>query len=256
MEFDVIDRRHFLGLAAAFPALLGARSALAGEPTDFSRNVVVERARALAAAPFAWPDPPLTNDLKNLSYSQYQGIRFREDRRLFTDPPSGFSVDLFHSGFIFNVPVEIFLVQDGQASKLDYDPALFTFQNSPPPEPGTPLEVAGFRALTALNSPDVMDEFVVFAGASFFRAVAMDQIYGVSARGLAVNTATDEGEEFPFFRAFWLERPGEGRMVVHELLDGPSVSGAFRFTIRPGTVTQMDVEATVFDGADVASMGI
>jgi glucans biosynthesis protein len=256
MELHVIDRRLFLGLAAAVPSLLGGRWLGAAEPTAFNRGVVVERARALAAAPFAWPEPPLTSALKDLSYSQYQGIRFREDRRLFTDPPSGFSVDLFHSGFIFNVPVEIFLVEGDQASKLAYDPGLYTFQDSAPPEPGTPLEFAGFRARTALNKPDVMDEFLVFAGASYFRAVAKDQIYGLSARGLAVNTATEEGEEFPFFRAFWLEQPGEGRMVVHALLDGPSVSGAFRFTIRPGAETQMDVEATLFARADIASLGI
>lgn len=255
-EVVVIDRRVLLGLAAGFPVLLAGGRLGAADPVAFNRGTVVERARALAAAPFAWPDPPLTGELKNLSYSQYQGIRFREDRRLFTDPPSGFSIDLLHSGFIFNVPVEMFLVQDGQARKLAYDPSLFTFQDSAPPEPGTALEFAGFRARSAINKPDVMDEFLVFAGASYFRAVAKDQIYGLSARGLAVNTATEEGEEFPFFRAFWLEQPGEGRMVVHALLDGPSASGAFRFTIRPGTETQMDVEATVFARTDIASLGI
>ena len=79
-----------------------------------------------------------------------------------------------------------------------------------------------------------MDEFLVFAGASYFRAIARGQVFGLSARGPVDRHREQEGEEFPFFRAFWLERPGDGRMVVHALLDGPSASGAFRFTIRPG----------------------
>lgn len=253
-----MNRRFFLGCTAMF-ALSGAfaqRLSAAAEAVPFSRSVVIDRARALASAPFAWPEPALPKALKNVSYSEYQGIRFREDRQLFTQPPSGFGVDLFHSGFIYNVPVEIFTVEDGKATKLAYDPGLFTFQLSQPPEPGTPLEFAGFRARTALNRPDVMDEFVVFAGASYFRAVAAGQIYGLSARGLAVNTGFERGEEFPFFRAFWLERPGEGRMVVHALLDGPSVSGAYRFTIRPGEETRIDVEASLFARAEITGLGL
>lgn len=255
-----MDRRFFIGGAGGFalsnalaPRLLAATEA---DATPFSRSDVIDRARALAAKPFAWPEPPVPDALKNLSYSEYQGIRFREDRRLFAQPPSGITVDLFHSGFIYNVPVEIFIVHDGKAAKLAYDPELFTFQHSQPPKPGTPLEFAGFRARTALNKPEVMDEFLVFAGASYFRAVARGQIYGLSARGLAVNTASEEGEEFPFFRAFWLEQPGEGRMVVHALLDGPSVAGAYRFTIRPGEETRIDVEASLFARADIAALGM
>ena len=254
----MLDRRLFLcGAAALSVTKAFAQSSIAtDDAVPFSRATVIERARALAAAPFAWPEPPLTDALKNLSYSEYQGIRFREEKRLFTQPTSGFGIDLFHPGFIFNVPVEMFLVDGGKASKIIYNPELFTFQNSEPPEPGTPLEFAGFRARTGINRPDVMDEFLVFAGASYFRSVAKGQIYGLSARGLAVNTATEEGEEFPFFRAFWLERPGEGRMVVHALLDGPSIAGAYRFTIRPGEETQIDVEASLFARADISSLGM
>lgn len=253
-----MERREFLGAAAAFSlgALFGPAAIAADKKTAFSRSTVIDRARALAAEPFAWPKPALPDALKNLSYSQYQGIRFREDKRLFTSPPSGFSVDLFHSGFIFNVPVEIFRVADNEAEKLKYSPDLFTFQDVEQPKPDMEVEFAGFRARTEINKPGLMDEFLVFAGASYFRAVAKDQIYGLSARGLAVNTAEADGEEFPFFRAFWLEQPQDGRMVVHALLDSPSVAGAYRFTIRPGAVTQMDVEATLFSRKEMKHIGI
>ncbi|PZQ49016.1 MAG: glucan biosynthesis protein D [Rhodovulum sulfidophilum] len=253
-----MNRRSFLGTAGAFPlaALFPGGVALADESNSFTRTTVVDAARALAAAPFAQPGPPVPEALLQLGYSDYQHIRFKEEERLFTNPPSGFAVDLLHPGFIYRVPVEIFVVENGQSRKILFSSDMFTYQGIEPPAQDAPLEFSGFRGRTALNSPDVMDEFLVFAGASYFRAIARGQVFGLSARGLAINTADPAGEEFPFFRSFWLEQPGDGRMVVHALLDGPSASGAFRFTIRPGGETVMDVEATIFARADIRSLGL
>ncbi|MFV0474569.1 MAG: glucan biosynthesis protein [Pikeienuella sp.] len=253
-----MNRRSFVGALSAFPlsALFGPVAARAAEPQPFLRTTVVERARALAGAEFAAPQPALPESLRKLSHERYQRVRFREDRRIFANPASGFAIDLVHSGFIYDSPVEIYLVENGEARKLDYSPDLFTFDGATPPDPETPLEFAGFRARTELNQPGVMDTFLSFAGASYFRAIARDQVFGLAARGLAVDTAEAEGEEFPFFRAFWLERPRDGRMVVHALLDSPSVAGAYRFTIRPGEATQMDVEATLIARRELGHVGI
>lgn len=253
-----MNRRTFLGTASAlsFAAALGSLRASAQDAAAFTRAIVLDAARKLAAAPFAAPEPAVPDSLLNLSYSDYQKIHFRDDRRLFTDPPSGFAVELLHSGFIYRVPVQIFRVANGQAQKIAFDPALFLYQDVPLPPADAGIEFAGFNALTALNRPDVMDEFLSFAGASYFRAIAKGQVFGLSARGLAIGTAEQTGEEFPFFRSFWLEQPGDGRMVIHALLDGPSASGAFRFTVRPGDQTVIDVEATIFARADIAALGL
>lgn len=253
-----MNRRSFLGTAAVLPltALFGGARAHAEDAGSFSRTTVIEAARALAEQPFAAPEPPVPQSLLDLGYSEYQRIRFREDQRLFTNPPSGFAVDLLHSGFIYRLPVQIYVITDGRAERIAFNPDMFIYQDVPPPPPDAQLEFAGFRARTALNRPDVMDEFLVFAGASYFRAVARNQVFGLSARGLSIGTAEQTGEEFPFFRSFWLERPGDGRMVVHALLDGPSASGAFRFTARPGGETVIDVEATVFARAEITALGM
>jgi glucans biosynthesis protein len=124
------------------------------------------------------------------------------------------------------------------------------------PEAGAPIDCAGFRGLTALNAPDTLTPFVIFAGASYFQAIARNQVFGLSARGLAIGTGEPEGEEFPFFRAHWIEAPSGDRMVVHSLLDGPSASGAYRFTIRPGEETTIDVEATIFVRQEIAHLGL
>lgn len=251
-------RREFMvgATAAAFAARVFPGAALAEEAVPFTRSVVLERARALAAEPFAMPGPAVPDALANLGYSDYEGIRLREDRRLFADQARGMTADLLHSGFIFRIPVEIFVVEGGSARHVEYAPDMFTFQHSDPPPPEAELEFAGFRLRTDLNAPGVMDEFAVFAGASYFRAVAKGQVYGLSARGLAIGTGDEEGEEFPFFRAHWLETPNDGRIVIHSLLDGPSATGAFRFTIRPGETTGMDVEVSLFARREITQVGV
>jgi glucans biosynthesis protein len=251
----MMRRRQFLASAALLPMVAKSSVARAQDEAPFSRSVVLERARQLAATPFSAPEAPPAA-IADLSATDYGMIGYSEDRRLFVDPPTGFAVDLMHPGFIYNVPVEIFVIEGGAARKITYDPALFNFGDVAPPEPGAPLEFAGFRALTGLNQPDVLQPFAIYAGASYFRAVSKGQAFGLSARALAIGTGEAEGEEFPFFRAHWLETPGEGRMVVHSLLDGPSAAGAYRFTIRPGDPTQIDVEATIFAREGMAHLGL
>ena len=147
-------------------------------------------------------------------------------------------------------------MHDGQAARLGYDPDLFSYEDPHLRVPDS-LGFAGFRLHTPLNRPDYFDEVCVFLGASYFRAVARGQDYGLSARGFANGTG-EQKEEFALFRAFWLERPAPGMnaMVVHALLDSPSVTGAYRFTIRPGDETIFDVETVLYPRRTIASSGI
>src|SRR2546421_704477 len=69
------------------------------------------------------------------------------------------------------------------------------------------LGYAGFRIHYPINRPDYRDEVIVFLGGSYLRAVAKDLVFGLSARGLAIDTALPSGEEFPYFKEFWLVRP-------------------------------------------------
>jgi glucans biosynthesis protein len=120
------------------------------------------------------------------------------------------------------------------------------------------LGFAGFRVHAPINRPGEFDEFCVFLGASYFRAVGRGQSYGLSARGLAIGTGTPRPEEFPRFRTFWLERPQPrgNTLVIHALLDSHSTTGAFRFTVRPGDTTVMDVESIVFPRIAIQEIGV
>ena len=133
--------------------------------------------------------------------------------------------------------------------RAEIQPDLFTYG----PEVGRPPEntnpgFSGFRIHTLINRPDVMDEFAVFQGASYFRSKAAGQDYGMSARGLAINTAQPPADEFPIFRTFWLVKPAPGAslVTVYALLDSVSVSGAYKFVISAGQNTVMDVDCTLF----------
>ncbi len=240
-------------------AVLAAAPDLFSTPAPFSENFVVEQARALARQPYKDPKIVFPPGLANLTYDQYRDIRFNPDQAFWSDGKSPFRFDVLHSGFYYKQPVDIYVVEANQQRKINYRPELFTFGPSvTPPAEDADLHFSGLRLRHPINNPGVWDEFCVFQGASYFRAVAKGQLYGLSARGLTIDTAQPGGEEFPRFRSFWVTRPAPdaSAVVVEALLDSKRIAGAYRFTIRAGDVTRIDVEMTLFPRADLNHVGI
>lgn len=240
-----------------------AEPAAAPEPAKpFGFEDVTALAKELAGKPYAYRDAELVGSFTNLTYDQYRGIRFRRDR----DPWAGsrdFALDLLAPGAIFHEPVDISLVDNGVVIPVKFDPHMFEFDPGQFPD-GVDYETvgnmgfSGFRLRAPLNRPDVMDEFVVFQGASYFRAVARGTLYGISGRGLAIGTGSAEGEEFPLFRGFWIHKPNERDryVVIHALLDSRSVAGAFEFRITPGAETVFDTRVALFPRQEMRNIGI
>ncbi len=261
-----VRRRDLLLGAAALPFASGLAYQLAQIPlaqtngsAPFSAAQVRQMARELAANPFKEADTTLPGHLNELRYDEYRDLRFVPDRSIWRgidDIP--FEIQLFHRGFLYKNHVDVFLIEDGRAQQVPYSRDLFTFGSVEPPPENLDLGFSGFRIHGPMNRPDYYDEIAVFQGASYFRAVAKNQIYGLSARGLAIKTADSAGEEFPFFRAFWIERPAPGTnsVVVHALLDSESAAAAFRFTIRPGDTTVFDVESAIYPRVEIDKAGL
>jgi glucans biosynthesis protein len=243
-------------LAEETAHLSEAHAAAPGE-MPFDAGTVREAARALANAPYKAPGESLPGPLSDLSYDQYRNIRFRPDQARWRPEGLPFQMQMFHRGFLYKPRVEMFEVSEGIARPIHYSPDLFNFQDVPR-APNEDLGFAGFRLHGPINRPDYFDEICAFLGASYFRALGKGQTYGLSARGLALNTADGKGEEFPLFRSFWVEKPREGvnAITVHALLDSPSCAAAFRFAIRPGVTTVFDVESTVFPRTDITTVGV
>jgi glucans biosynthesis protein len=268
-EVPVLRRDLFATISTTFALAGAAPNAAAQAPADggsqqpantpvpFDGNSVRTMARDLASKPFRPPDSNLPRELSDLTYDQYRNVRFNPQRALWRDGGLPFQMQPFHRGFLYRQRVEMHEVAEGQARRILYSPDLFTFQNLETPQPAD-LGFAGFRLHAPINRPDYFDEICAFLGASYFRAVAKDLGYGLSARGLAIKTAEPSGEEFPFFRAFWVERPRQGvnSITVWALLDSQSAAASYRFTIRPGEDTIFDTEATVFPRVDIAAAGI
>ena len=255
-----MNRREFLAasalpLVSAVPGLLSPAQAQA---VPFDRSIVRQMARELAGKPYKAPSEKLPDNLNNIDYDRYRAIRFLPERALWRGEKLPFQAQFFHRGFFYKNRVDIFEVRTGQASKIVYQPDLFSFGDLAPPGPAADLGFAGFRLHALINRPDYYDEVCVFLGASYFRAVAKGQLYGLSARGLAINTGEAKGEEFPFFKAFWIEKPAEGAnsIVVHALLDSESAAAAYRFTIRPGDTTVFDVEMAIYPRVDLEHPGL
>lgn len=245
------------------PHLLAASLALATTPLglaegDFEK--LKARARDLASKPYA-PAPDTLDDFwKKLNYDQHRDIRFKMESGLWWDEKNPFSIDFFHPGWTAKKTVSIHEIAGGKSSPLVFDRSLFDYgkQNVPPSVPAPP-GYAGWRARTHLNSPEYMDEFLVFLGASYFRAIPANAPYGLSARGLSINSGIPGvPEEFPDFTEFHLEKPAKDakELKFSTLLQGESVAGAYQFTVTPGKETIVDVEAEITLRRPVKQLGL
>ncbi|QNI03647.1 glucan biosynthesis protein G [Halomonas sp. SH5A2] len=227
---------------------------------DRHYQAVIEQAKELADAPYESSEDDLPDALREIDYDTYRQIRFDPSNAYWRDD-GPFSVQLFHSGFLFETPVQINVIEGDNVAPLPFSTDDFSYDG----EASALLDYdlsgsghAGFRLHYPLNSDDYADEFAVFLGASYFRLVGRDQVYGLSTRGLAIDTASSDGEEFPAFREFWLHKPDADADQVEllALMDSPSLSGAYRFVIQPGKNTQVEVEAELFARDDIAKLGV
>ncbi len=219
----------------------------------FGFDDVALKARDTAASAYRPPASTLPPELRELDYDAYRDIRFKTDHALWRAEKMPFELMFFHAGRGFEHAVRINTIDAAGAAKpVDFDPAQFDYgRNKFDPKKLRGLGqagFAGFRVHAAINRPGYKDEVIVFLGASYFRAVGKGQVYGLSARGLAVDTASAGGEEFPRFSEFWIERPrgNATTLTLYALLDSPRVAGAYKFIVTPGAQTAVLVTARLY----------
>lgn len=242
---------------AAYSAFAQGAAADTGE--TIAPDHVVKLAQSLASRPFQKPKADVPEPFSKLTPEQYRDIRFRPDQAIWRGERLEAEIQLFPIGWIYDTPVEIYVVDGGRARQLKADGTLFSIGPSiPNPPHAAPFAFSGFRLHGPINRSDYYDEYAVFQGASFFRCVGRGEGYGLSARGLAINVGRPGGEEVPVFRAFWIEKPkpGQQEIVVNALLDSPSVAGAYRFVVQPGPTTVTDVDATLFPRREMQFVGL
>ena len=258
-----MDRRRFLLTIGAVPlvCLLGVpereqvTEPQLGPPLPFDFDTLRQQARALSMAPYKPPILRAGNVLKQIDFDAIQKIRFKPEATLWSGEDEPFTVRFFHLNKFVTTPVTIYAVERGLAREVQYSSKYFDYdhtnlRNKLPED----LGYGGFRIM----SPKTGNDWLAFQGASYFRSSGASGQYGLSARGIAVNTAMPQPEEFPRFSSFWLERPTdrEHGITIYALLDGPSLTGAYRFACSQSSAAVMDVQAVLFMRQSIKRLGI
>jgi periplasmic glucans biosynthesis protein len=238
--------------------IVGPEPGVAAGSATFRYHEVVAMAQKLSEESYR-PPSSIPDFLLGITYDAWRDIRFDPEQALWKKENLPFTVQFFHPGFYYERAVKIHVIEAGRVTDVVFTPDLFTYgRNDFRDRVPADLGFAGFRLHYPIKTKDYQDEVLVFLGASYLRAVGRDHHYGMSARALAVDTATNSGEEFPFFREFWIVKPTrkDTEATVLALLDSPSVTGAFRYVIQPGEMTVLRVFSTVFLRKKVSKLGI
>lgn len=242
---------------AAGVALIGLMSA--GQLWAFNLDDVAAKAKDLAGQKFEAPKSNLPAVFRDMKFADYQKIRFIQEKAEWAKDKTPFKLSFYHQGMHFDTPVKINQVTATTVEEIKYDPSRFEFGDVPhDPKTVENLGYAGFRVLYPINKAGKQDEIMTLLGASYFRVVGKGHVYGLSARGLAIDTALPSGEEFPRFREFWVEKPKptDKHLVIYALLDSPRSTGAYKLILRPGSDTLVDVKSKVFLRDHVSRLGV
>ncbi|WP_068462222.1 glucan biosynthesis protein [Hyphomicrobium sulfonivorans] len=226
-----------------------------GDAAPFSFEALRQRAKELAAKPYVAP-PAAAEIVASIDFDAAQKIRFRGDRELWPTGPGSFPVRLFHVDMYNSLPVRLNQLSDGQAREIIFSADSFDYKD-PKFAEKLPADL-GFSGFRLMNGRGQETDWLAFQGASYFRSSGEDDQYGASARGIAINTAMPQPEEFPRFTEFWLEEAKDeaSPFVVYALLDGPSIAGAYRFEATKGRVPVVTVTADLFARTDIDRVGI
>ena len=242
-------------------AFAGVSNDELGPQVPFSFDDVTRQAEELAKKPYEEPTVPSPDVLAEITYDEYQRIRYLADKSLRLDRDGHYPVQLFHLGKYATHPVRIHVVEGTAAREVIYSPKLFDIpEDSPARKLSAGTGFAGFRVM----ADDLKTDWFAAMGASYFRTSGPFNQYGLSARGIAIDTAMPKPEEFPRFTHYWLEGPHEaqGPLTIYGLLEGPSVTGAYRMRTERSTNAKgiarivMDIEARLFARQDIDRIGI
>ena len=234
------------------------------EPRPFSFERLVSTAREKLKSPFVPAADPAPDVTPRIGYSQHNAIFQPVAGGLYAEEGREGIVTAFHLGELFRRPVELNALEDGMARKLRYHEGYFSYPaNSPAAEMPDGAGFAGFRVhepWTDFDRPGKGQpgDWLVFLGGLYFRSSGDLRQYGISGRGLALDTARPGGgvEEFPDFTQFFIEPMRGGAMTIYALMESRSLTGAFRFDVTHHPHVVMDVTCQLFLRKDVARFGV
>lgn len=220
----------------------------------FTFETLVSMARNAAKCEYKERISPLPKLLQDIDYSQYNLMRYDINNDLWAKDDLPFRVSFFPLGTpLYSLPVEIYEINNEIVTgKVPFSPELFQYEDQVkfirdqmPRNAG----YAGFKLRYKPEGNSYPNEFAAFLGNSYFRIICDGSSYGLSNRGLAINTGIENfPEEFPAFEKFYLVKPAKGdeSLTIYAFLNGRSVTGAYSFKITPGTEASVDIKSILF----------
>ena len=271
-------------LAAVAAGGLLAAVTVAAEPPDAVFAALIDEAQQLAEQPYQAPAEQLPPSLQALDYDGARDIRCLPEDFLWYGTEAPYRVQFRHRGWLFKEKVDLGVVEpgSGQTTALPFSTDRFTYgpiatgEIDPQQLPedlgyaGIALHRVGYETIDG-QEQETFNEFMSIQGGCYFRAIGFGQHWGSSARAVAINTGLPEPEEFPRWIKLYIENPtppsnesdrvGESTdpvppLILYGLLEGASVTGAYRFTIHPDTTTTIDVQANLFFRTAVGKLGL
>ncbi|MGE0734033.1 MAG: glucan biosynthesis protein [Alphaproteobacteria bacterium] len=225
-----------------------------GPNKNFSFDLLKAEAKRLAEAKYQNPPPRAADILERIDYDAHQAIRFRRDYSLWATGGGPYPVQFFHLGRYFKQPVKINLVQNNQAREVLYAAQMYDYGKTGfDKELPEDLGFAGFRVMNPGNRTD----WIAFLGAAYFRTSGAQDQYGLSARGVAIDVAMAKPEEFPRFTEFWFQPApnAPNAIIIYCLMDGPSITGAYRMVATKAKGVIMEIEAQMYAREDIQRLG-
>ncbi len=240
-------------------SFLAVRSAVV-YPESFdvmSFDAVCRMASDLSHNAFIDESSVLPESLQKLNYDQYKAINYRRSNAIWNGQKIPFRIEFFHRGYLYKDRIDVNIIEDGKMAAVKFSPDLFEYHRGMPADLNENIGFAGFRVLYSSGTPAEFSEIVSFLGASYFRAAPPGAVYGASARGIAIDTFTQgKKEEFPSFRKFWIFKPDANVLTIYALLDGPSITGSYRFEIETGNETSLFIHENLFARKPIEALGL
>jgi len=231
------------------------------ETQPFGLDSLDKKVKKLLRTPYSQPTQVKIPSLDGINYEDYRQIVYKPEIAIWKNLGLPFQLQFFHPGHIYSSGVRIYELVDNEPTEIKYDASRFDFGNLKLPDHFASLSkgllYTGFRIHFPLNNSNSLEEFAVFQGASYFRVISEGQIYGLSARGLAINTGLSEKEEFPVFEEFYIKRPEkfDQNIEVFALLNSESAVGSYHLTFLPGKISEVKVRSKVYLRKKVKRLG-
>lgn len=256
------DKFSLPAMSAVVLVLMAAATACwagAVQAFDFGFENVATKAKRLAGHSYHNPQEDLPKALADLKFQQYTQIQYKNDHNLWRADKLPFQLSFFHQGMQYSVPVRVHLITATGLREVEFNPDAFDYgDNHFSADDLKHLHFAGLRVEVPGRKNQPSSQVLVFEGASYLRGIGTGQRFGLSARGLAVDTGSPTGEEFPNFTEFWVARPraDDKALIIYALLDSPRMTGAYRYTLHPGKTAVVDVKARIYMRANVDKLGL